>query len=112
MLDARSNEMRCVCAGLAGFIHYSEQSEVVALGAAGGEDDLRCAAVEQACDRLAGMIDGSAGELAWLVDRAGIAEVFGPERAHGVYHLRQQRRSSICIHVDTLHPSILRGWRR
>jgi hypothetical protein len=53
----------------------SEECEVVAFGAAGGEDDLGGAAVEEMGEGVAGVVDGGAGELALLVDGAGVAVV-------------------------------------
>jgi hypothetical protein len=53
----------------------AEDGKVVALGAAGGEDNFRWAAVKEAGDGLASVVDCSAGMLALLVDRAGVAVV-------------------------------------
>ena len=85
----------------------AEESEVVALGAAGGEDDLGGAAVEQAGDGVAGVIDGGAGVLAVLMDGAGVAKVLDPEWAHGLEDLWQQRRGRVRVHVDAVHDFIL-----
>ena len=86
----------------------AEEGEVVALGAAGGEDDLGGAAVEQRGDLLAGVLDGGAGVLALLVDGAGVAEVLDPEGTHGVEDLGEQRRGGVGVHVDPAHGSSLR----
>ncbi len=87
----------------------SEQRQVVALRATGGEDHLRRAAAEERRDRLAGVVDGGAGMLALLMDGAGVAEVLDPERAHRVEDLGEQRRGGVRVHVDAAHVSSLRG---
>ena len=70
-------------------VEDSEEGEVVAFGAAGGEDDLGGEAVEEAGDGLAGAFDGGAGVAARLMDGAGVAEVLDPEGTHGVEDLRE-----------------------
>ena len=52
----------------------AEDGGVVALGAAGGEDDFGGPAVEERGNLFAGALDGGAGMLAVLVDRGSIAE--------------------------------------
>ena len=81
----------------------AEEGEVVALGAAGGEDDLGGAAAEQRGDLLAGALDGGAGVLALLMDGAGVAELLDPEGTHGVEDLGEQRRGGVRVHVDAAH---------
>ena len=85
----------------------AEEGEVVALGAAGGEDDLGVEAVEEAGDWVAGVLDGGAGVLALLVDGAGVAEVLHPEGTHGFEDFGEQRRGGVCVHVDSAHGFIL-----
>ncbi len=68
-------------------VEDSEEGEVIALGAAGGEDDLGGEAVEEAGDGLAGALDGGTGVTALLMDGAGVAEVLDPEGTHGVEDL-------------------------
>ncbi len=65
----------------------AEEGEVVALGAAGGEDDLGVEAAEEAGDGGTGLLDGSAGLLAVLVDGAGVAVVLHPVGTHGLEYL-------------------------
>ena len=62
----------------------SEEGEVVALGAAGGEDDLGRAAVEEAGDGLAGVVDRGSRVLGLLVDGTGVAVVLEIEGTHGL----------------------------
>jgi len=87
----------------------AEEREVVALGAAGGKDDLRRVGVQQAGDGVAGAVDGGARALALLMDGAGIAKLFEKVGAHGVKHFRQQRRGGVRIHVDAIGN---RAWNR
>ena len=61
-------------AGLQVGLKDAEEGEVVALGAAGGEDDLGGAGVKKGGYVFAGLLDGGAGVLALLVDGAGVAE--------------------------------------
>ena len=107
VLDAGGDDVRLLfgCGELGG--DGSEEGEIVALGSAGGEDDLGGAAVEQAGDGVAGVVDGGAGELAVLMDGAGVAEVLDPEWAHGLEDLGQERRGGVRVHVDAVHVFIL-----
>ena len=59
---------------------HTEQRHVVALRAAGGEDDLGGAAVQQAGDGFARAVHGGARVLAALMDGAGVAKLLRPER--------------------------------
>ena len=65
--------------------------------------------MEEAGDGGAGLLDGSAGVLAVLVDGAGVAVVLHPERTHGFEDFGEQRRGRVCVHVDSAHGSILQG---
>ena len=67
VFDGGGNEMVTRAKG-------AEDGGVVALGAAGGEDDFGGAAIEQRGDLFAGMLDGGAGVLAVMVDRRGITK--------------------------------------
>ena len=81
----------------------AEDGGVVALGAAGVEDDLRLAAVEEGGEDFAGMVDGGAGTLAVEMDGGGVAEVLDPEGTHGLDDVVQERRGGVGVHVDTAH---------
>uniref|UniRef100_E6QM64 Uncharacterized protein n=1 Tax=mine drainage metagenome TaxID=410659 RepID=E6QM64_9ZZZZ len=81
----------------------AEERGVVALGAAGVEDDFCGMAAQELSEYLACVIDGAAGGLAGLMDRGGVAEVVDPEGAHGLDHLGQQRGGGVGIHVDSAH---------
>jgi hypothetical protein len=88
VLDASGDEVGgLVFSGVERAAECAEEGEVVALSAAGGKDDLGGAAVEQASDLIAGVVDCGAGELALLVDGAGVAVVLEKERAHGLEDL-------------------------
>jgi hypothetical protein len=91
-----------------GFVREdAEEGEVVALGAASGEDDLGVEAVEEAGDGGAGLLDGAAGLLALLVDGAGVAVVLHPEGTHGFKDFGKEGGGRVCVHVDSAHGSIL-----
>ncbi len=81
----------------------AEDGGVIALSAAGGEDDLGGAAVQQSGNLHAGVLDGGAGALAEMVDGGGVAEGFDEERPHGLEHLGEQRRGGVGVHVDAAH---------
>ena len=85
----------------------AEEGEVVALGAAGGEDDLGGAAVEEVGDLLAGVVDGGASELALLMDGTGVAVVLEEEGTHGFEDFGEQRCGRVRDHVDSAHGFIL-----
>ena len=79
----------------------AEEREVVALGAAGGEDDLLRLGAEQTSYRGACLLDGGAGALARLMDGAGVAKLFEQVRTHRLEDLRQQRCGGVGVHVDS-----------
>ena len=81
----------------------AEYGGVVALSAAGVEDDLGLAAVEHPCEGFAGVIDGAMRSLPVHVNRGCVAEVLHPIRTDGFHHLWKQRRSGIGIHVYAGH---------
>jgi len=96
MLDLRSDEM-------VARYERAKESQVIALRAAGGEDNLGGSAVEEVGDRLAGVIDSRTGVLALLMDGAGIPEALDIKRPHRLEDLRKQRRGGIRVHVDPAH---------
>ena len=85
----------------------AEESEVIALGAAGGEDDFGGSAFDQSSDLIAGVVNGGAGELAGLMDGAGVGVMLGPERTHGVEDLREEGCGRVGVHVYPAHCLIL-----
>lgn len=103
VLDAGGDEV----SGFRCTFHGSEESEIIAFGATGGEDDLGGAAMEDAGDGVAGVVDGRASVLALLVDGAGVAVVLQKERTHGLEDFGEKRRGGIRVHVDTAHTLIL-----
>ena len=100
MLDRSGNQ---VVAG----VQQAKKGSIVAFGAARGEDDLSRVAAEKLGQGLAGLVHGSAGALALLVDRGGVAVVLHPVRAHGLHHLRQQGCGGIGVHIDSAHGRFL-----
>src|SRR5579859_3540314 len=85
--------------------------EIVAFGAAAGEDDLGSAATKQFCHRLACVLDRRPRLLSVVVDGGGVAKVLRKIRAHGLKHVGQNRSSGIIVEVNAAHTepeSILR----
>jgi hypothetical protein len=85
----------------------AKESEIIAFSPTGGEDNLGRTAVQQSGDSLAGTVDGGAGMLALLVNRAGVPVMLEVEGTHGLKDLRKQRRGRVRVHVDSLHRVIL-----
>ena len=81
----------------------AEDGGIVALRAAGGENDFGGAAMEERGDLFAGVLDGGAGALAEVVDGGGVAEGLDEKRPHGLKHLGEQRRGGVGVHVDAAH---------
>ena len=96
MLDGAGDNV-IACSG------NSEDSEVVAFGAAGGEDDLGGATSEQRSDTLARLLDGGASLLSLLVDGRGVAEPLKEVGLHCLEHLWQERRRRVVVQIDALH---------
>jgi hypothetical protein len=88
-------------------LQYAEERKVVALGAAGGEDDLFGGAVEHPGDAGSCMLDGGACALARLVCGTRVAETCSEIRQHGLDDLGQDRGSGVGVEVDALHRLIL-----
>ena len=63
--------------------------------------------MEEAGDGAAGLFDGAAGLLTWLMDGTGVAEVLHPEGAHRLEDFREERRGGVSVHVDAVHRFIL-----
>ena len=89
-------------------VQDAEEGEVVALGAAGGEDDFFGGAVEEAGDLGAGVLDGGAGALAGLVRGAGVAGGGGEVGEHGLDDLGEDGGRRVGVEVDAGHGVILR----
>jgi hypothetical protein len=84
----------------------SRNREVVALGAAAGEDYFRWAAGEQLRYMFAGTLDCGAGVLSETMDGGGVAELLTEVRLHRLKDLRQQRRGGVGVHVYAVHGSL------
>lgn len=89
----------------------AEEGEVIALGAAGGEDDFSCAAAEEGSEVLAGVVDSGAGVLAALVDRRRVAKGLEPEGTHGLHDLGEDGRGGVGVEVDARHAALIVGGR-
>ena len=84
-------------------LHQAKQRQVVALGAAAGEDDLRRTAVQQLGNLLARLLDRGARLLSLLMNGRGIAKLLEEVRPHRLKHLRQKRRGRVIVEIDTVH---------
>ena len=90
-----------VVALLAVHLGHALDGQVVALGGAGGEDDLLGAGADQLGNLLARLFHRLLGHPAELVVAAGgIAEVLAEVRQHRFQHPRIHRRGGVVIHVD------------
>jgi len=106
VLDAGGNEV----SGCGGVLECAEEGKVVALGAAGGEDDLGGTAVEETGDLVASVVDGGASELTLLMDGAGVAVVLQEEGTHGFKDFGQERCGRVRVHVDSAHVFYFTVW--
>ncbi len=86
-------------------LHQAEQSQVVAFGAAAGEDDLRRTAVQQLGDLLTRLLDGRARLLSLLMNGGRVAKLLEEVGAHRLKHLGRERRSGVVIEIDAMHNS-------
>ena len=90
-----------VVAALAVHLGDALDGEVVALGGAGGEDDLLGGGADEFGDLLAGDFDGLLGLPAKLVVAAGgVAELAGEVRHHGFEHAGIERGGGVVIHIE------------
>jgi hypothetical protein len=63
--------------------------------------------VKEMGDLFAGVVDSGAGELALLMDGAGVAVVLQEEGTHGFKDFGEERRGRVRVHVDSAHGFIL-----
>ena len=90
-----------VVAALAVHLGNALDGQVVALGRAGGEDDLLGGRANQLCHLLAGLFDRLLGFPAKGVVAAGrVAEFRGEVGHHRLKHARIHGRGGVVIHVD------------
>src|ERR1019366_2797505 len=96
MLDGRGDD---VIARL----QQAKQRQVVALGAAAGEDDLRRTAVQQLRNLLARVLHSGARLLSLLMNGRGVAELLEEVGTHGLKHFRKKRSGGVVVEVDPMH---------
>ena len=84
-------------------LHQAKQRQVVAFGAAAGENDLRGTAVQQLGNLLTRVLDRGARLLSLLVDGRRVAEPLEEVRTHRLKHLGQKRRRGVVVEIDAVH---------
>ena len=90
-----------VVAALAVHLRNALDGEVVALGGAGGEDDLLGGGADELGDLLAGRLDGLLGLPSKGVVAAGrVAELVGEVGHHRFQHPRIERAGGVIIHIN------------
>ena len=111
LLAGMQHRMMFDCAGddMIPRLNRTKDRQVIALRPAAGKDNFRRPATEEPRHASPRLLYCPTSVLAFLVDRRSIAEPFQQKRTHSLQHLRQQRRGSIRIQIDSPHHSILRG---
>src|ERR1039458_7137616 len=94
MLDGRGDD---VIARL----HQAKQRQVVALGAAAGEDDLRRTAVQQLRNLLARMLHRRARLLSLLMNGRCVSELLEEVGTHGLKDFGKKRSGGVVVEVDS-----------
>ncbi len=84
-------------------LRQSKQRQVVAFGAAAGEDHFGGATVQQLGNLLAGMLDRRPRLLALPVDGRGIPKLLEVVRTHRLEHLGQKRAAGVVVEIDLTH---------
>ena len=74
--------------------------QVVALGAAGGEDDLGGVGADQRADGAAGLVQGCFGLLTEMMDAGCIAPHVAHRLGHPVGDQRIQRSCRVMVQID------------
>ncbi len=84
-------------------LHQSKQSQIVALGTAAGEDNLRWPAVQQLRNLLARMLHRRARLLALLMNGRRVAKLLEEVGAHRLKHFGKKWSCSVIVEVDPMH---------
>src|ERR1035441_10700614 len=96
MLDGRGDD-------LIARLHQAKQRQVVALGSAAGEDDLRRTAVQQLRNLLTCVLHCRACLLSLLVNGRRVAEPLEEVGTHGLKHFGKKRSGGVVVEVDPMH---------
>src|ERR1700727_1822783 len=96
MLNARSNNMIA-------FVDQARDRQVVGLGAAAGENDLRRLTAEQCGHTISRVLDRGTTVLPILVNGRGVAELLAEIGTHCVQNFRQDGRCSVIVEVNAAH---------
>ena len=92
-------EVMTCCPGSA----KAENCQVVAFGAAAGEDDLGGAASQQRRYRLPRTLDRRPRLLSVMMDGRRVAEVLPEVGLHRLKDLGQDRRGGVIVEIDAAH---------
>ena len=91
-------------------MHQPLQREIIALGAAGGENDLLRPAAQQGCHLAARIFDRFMASPAQRMRAGGMAIMLAQEREHRLLNARRDRSGGVVVEVERAHIAIL--WRR
>src|SRR5580658_2753174 len=84
-------------------LYHPEQGEVVALGAAAGENHFGRTAVQQFGNILASMLHRGTRLLALLMNGRRIPELLDKMRPHRLKHFRQERSCGVVVEIHAMH---------
>src|ERR1039457_987331 len=76
-------------------LHQAKQRQIVALGAAAGEDDLRRTAVQQLGNLLARVLHGGARLLSLLMNGRRVAKLLEEVGTHGLKHFGDRKSTRL-----------------
>src|SRR5258707_10241534 len=89
--------------------HQTENSQIVGLCAAAGENNLRRTRIQQCGNAGPGSFDGRASVLSVMVNGRRVAEFFKIKRPHCLKHFREDGSGGVVVEVNAAHTSILRA---
>ena len=92
-------ELMTCCPGLS----ESEDCQIVAFGAAAGENDLRRTASQQSGHRFARMLDRRPRLLSMMMDGRRVPEVLPEVGLHGLKDRGQHGGGGVVVEIDAAH---------
>ena len=85
-------------------LHQAEQGQVVAFGAAAGEDYLGSATVQQLGNMFARALDRRPCLLSLLMNGRGVPELLEEVGTHRLKHFGQKRAGGVVVEIHPAHP--------